>query len=113
MKRKYTKSFTRRIDSKIYDFYRKSDNEISICFTDVLEIFKKQDNRCYLTGDVIDLIDTSSWHLDHVVPTSRNGNSSLDNLAIATKKANLSKNNMLLDEYLEHCQQVLDYHNKK
>jgi len=64
--------------------------------------------KCYLTGRPIDLNDSSSYHLDHIVPTSRGGSSSIDNCQIACAIANKSKTNMTLDEYYALCREVLN-----
>lgn len=63
--------------------------------------------RCYLTGDTIDLSQGRTYNLDHIIPASRGGPNSLDNVGICTKKANQSKTDMTYDEYIEHCKKVL------
>lgn len=64
-------------------------------------------NKCYLTGVTIDINDTSSWHLDHIIPVSRGGTCDIDNLAITSKAANTAKSDMLLDEFLQMCKMVI------
>ena len=63
--------------------------------------------KCYLTGDMIDINSPRTYHFDHIIPRSRGGTNTLDNLGICTKRANLSKNDMTKDEYIEHCKKVL------
>ena len=76
-------------------------------YLDVLE--KIGENPvCYLTGDPIDIFDGMGYQLDHIVPVSRGGDNSIENLGICTKHANLSKYDMLLEEYLELCRKVLE-----
>ncbi len=62
---------------------------------------------CYLTGDKIDITDSSSYSFDHIIPRSRGGDNSIDNLGICTSLANQSKTAFTLEEYIEHCKKVL------
>src|ERR1035441_7591362 len=47
--------------------------------------------QCYLTGVPIDLQQRDTYELDHILPISRGGNSSLLNCGLATRKANRAK----------------------
>lgn len=79
----------------------------------VEEFMEKINNnpRCYLTGETIDLNNAASYHLDHIIPISKGGNSTLENCGLLTKNANLFKNTMLIDEIYELCETILK--NKK
>lgn len=37
-------------------------------------------DKCYLTGDSIDIYNVNSYHIDHKIPRSKGGNSDLNNL---------------------------------
>lgn len=63
--------------------------------------------KCFLTGEEIDLSKPSEYHFDHIIPVSKGGDNSLENLAICTKLANMSKGEMVIDEYLELCKKIL------
>ena len=65
---------------------------------------------CYLTGRPIDLMDGKSYHLDHIVPKNKGGQNSLDNCNIACKDANQAKGNLLYDEFIILCEEVLRFH---
>lgn len=65
---------------------------------------------CYLTGRPIDLNDPKTFHLDHIIPVSRSGNNSIDNLALACKEANIAKSNLLNEEFIELCLDVVKHH---
>jgi 5-methylcytosine-specific restriction endonuclease McrA len=65
--------------------------------------------KCYLTGDSIDLSDSSSYQLDHIVPTSKGGTNDLSNLQICTKQANIAKSNLSLDELKMLCKKILKH----
>ena len=67
----------------------------------------KNNPRCYLTGKLINLEDTKSWHLDHIVPVSRGGSNDVDNCAILTKNVNFAKHNLTNEEFIQLCKDVL------
>lgn len=64
---------------------------------------------CYLTGQLLDLSKPSTYEFDHIIPKSRGGDNSLDNLGVCTKQANQSKRDMTPDEYINLCKQVLEH----
>ena len=64
---------------------------------------------CYLTGTKIDLNEPSTYHLDHIIPVSLGGESTLDNVGLTTAKANLAKRDLMLDDFLHLCQQILEH----
>lgn len=68
---------------------------------------------CYLSGRKIDLMDGKSYHLDHIIPKNRGGANSLENCNIACKDANQAKGNLLYDEFIILCQEILAFHSKK
>ena len=65
--------------------------------------------KCYLTGEAIDLSDSSQYSFDHKVPRSKGGDNSLSNLGICLWQANRSKSDMTIDEYISLCKKVLEY----
>lgn len=65
--------------------------------------------RCYLTGKKIDVNDGSSYHLDHVIPTSKGGTNDLDNLNICLAEANMAKGQLMLDEFYELIEDILKH----
>lgn len=64
---------------------------------------------CYLTGQPIDINKPTTFSFDHIIPASRGGTSTLDNLGICTRKANMSKTDMTPDEYINLCKLVLEH----
>lgn len=68
---------------------------------------------CYLTGRPINLEDSRSYNLDHIIPKSKGGTNSLDNCEIACRDANQAKNDLTYDEFIQLCRDVISYHEKK
>lgn len=57
-------------------------------------VFARDGHRCVYCGDV-----TEPLHCDHVVPFSKGGRSTLDNLATACASCNISKGAKTLEEW--------------
>jgi CRISPR/Cas system Type II protein with McrA/HNH and RuvC-like nuclease domain len=64
-------------------------------------------DKCYLTGREVDTTDTKTYHFDHIIPLSKGGDSSFENLGITTPEANMSKTNMTVEEFIDLCKDVL------
>ena len=102
-------SFEKAFRDKVGDF-QKMGKEYNTQFgtSDVLE--KIGDSpACYLTGRKIDLQDTRSYHLDHIVPRSKGGDNSLENLGLADRHANIAKSNLSIEELLQLCEDILTH----
>ena len=83
------------------------DKSKPLTFT--LEEFKEKfpkNTKCYLSGIDINL-DNKDWELDHIIPISRGGSNSLDNLGILHKEVNQMKGRLLNEELIEWCQKIL------
>lgn len=98
---------------KIHSFSRDRKNpnmKNNPCFT-VEEGFQKlkENPVCYLTGTPIDLMEPSTYSLDHIIPTSRGGDNSLGNMGLCIKQVNMAKSDLLVDEFLALCQKVVDH----
>ena len=71
------------------------------------------DPICYLTGQKINLGNTKSWHLDHIIPRSKGGENTLENANICTKQANQAKFDNNLEDFFELCKSVLEHNGYK
>ena len=69
--------------------------------------------KCYLTGRKIDLSNGRSYALDHIIPRSKGGDSSLNNCGITCTEANRAKFDLNLDDFVSLCQEVVDYNKKE
>jgi len=117
-KEEFDKQLNKKISIKTKTFRRASKgskthglvNNIKkdYSYKDVLDKIGKNP-QCYLTGEPIDLSDSSSYQLDHIVPTSKGGTNDLSNLAICTKQANIAKSNLSLEELKELCEKILKH----
>lgn len=65
---------------------------------------------CYLCGDKINLFE-DTYSFDHIIPQSRGGDNSIDNLGITIKKINDMKTDMTPEELIEMCIKILKFNN--
>lgn len=86
-------------------------SNISFTLDDIITKFGEKP-KCYLTGKSINIYEPSTYHFDHIIPVSRGGVSSLDNLGICTKEANFAKRDLTVDEFVELCRQVVAFAEK-
>lgn len=68
---------------------------------------------CYISGETLNLNLHNSWQIDHIIPISKGGKTTLENIKPVSKKANKSKSDLLLEEFLELCKQCLLNHGYK
>lgn len=62
-------------------------------------ILAKTDSCCGYCGSSLDADDVSSWQIDHVVPLSRGGSDSTENLVAACRSCNLRKGSKTVEEF--------------
>lgn len=96
---------------KIISFHRDqkkmTTTPISFSVQDVIKKFEKNP-RCYLTGDEIDINKPRTYEFDHIIPRSKGGQNTLENLGICTRQANRSKETMTPDEFINMCKRVVE-----
>jgi len=79
----------------------------SFKYDDIIKKFG-ENPTCYLTGRELSWLVAGEISFDHIIPRSRGGNNSIDNLGICCRDANMSKTYLTLEEYLSLCQEVLE-----
>lgn len=62
---------------------------------------------CYLTGEAIDLTKANTYSLDHIIPLTQGGQSTLENMGLCTTQVNLSKNGLTPEQFKTLCRKVL------
>jgi len=102
---------------KVNWFIKQRKNSELMCdnpFTieDVINKFG-QNTTCYLTGEPIDIYQTSTYEFDHIIPRSRGGSNELDNLGLCSKRVNRAKTNMTVDEFVGLCRLVVNHYDNK
>ena len=94
-----------RLNSKDY-------NHMSFTVEELLQ--KIGDNpTCVLTGRSIDLLNSRSYQLDHIVPRAKGGTNSIDNCQLTCREANQAKHELTLDEFINLCREVVNHHDNK
>ena len=93
---------------------KKGDKNVSHNFTPEDVIGKFGTNpKCYLTGQEIDISKPRTYEFDHIIPKSRGGQNTLDNLGICTKESNRAKQTMTPDELFNLCKIILEHQGYK
>jgi CRISPR/Cas system Type II protein with McrA/HNH and RuvC-like nuclease domain len=90
---------------------KKSVNKViekTFNWEDVIEKFS-EDTVCYLSGEKINLLETGNYQLDHINPSSRGGDNSLENMGILHEIVNKMKHNLTPEELIDWCKKILDF----
>jgi len=111
---RYTDNLGKRVLSKVRDFQRRegsklfSTQEINFSIDDFLfKIGNKP--KCYLSGELINLFETKSYSIDHIIPASKGGKNTIENAGLISSSINKMKSDITVEEFLEKCIQVLEY----
>lgn len=85
------------------------DKELKPTFTweDVIEKFGEK-TVCYLSGVEIDLF-VNNYNFDHIIPASKGGLNTLENLGITHEIVNYMKGDLTPDELIEWCVKILKH----
>jgi hypothetical protein len=106
---RYVKESVRKFQTRDYSNklrYNKLKSK-TFNFNDVLEKFGVETN-CYLSGEPINLYK-NNYNLDHIIPVSKNGDNSFENLGIAHEVVNRMKSDLTPEELIEWCVKILTY----
>lgn len=112
-KRKNRKSHDFCINKLIYKRIQKFTGGIKLSTFTVQDVIDKfgENPKCYLTGQDIDINDTKSYQFDHIIPSSRGGQNTIDNLGICVSQANKAKGDMTPDEFYNLCELIIKHKN--
>lgn len=102
--------FNKNVYGKCFRFHgKKSATNMSFASEEILKKLKESGNKCELTGRPLNLDDTKSWHLDHIVPKSKGGANTIENCQILCREANQAKHSMMQEDFLSLCIDVLQH----
>jgi len=110
----YLKSNNSDDEKKIFMYKcreKANDNNKRVCFThkitsiDVLNCLKRNNFKCFYCNDNI---KTKTWHLEHVVPISKGGLNSFDNIAPSCKICNLMKGSLFKEDFINKCYKIVN-----
>ena len=62
---------------------------------------------CALTGRPLEFNEPQTYEYDHILPTARGGDNSIDNLQLLCPEANQAKGMMTDDEFKDLCREVI------
>lgn len=71
---------------RLGDLFAPSDTRL-----DIEDLFQRFDNKCFLTGAPLDINDTQSWHIDHILPSKYFYPLTKENACLLSAKANGNK----------------------
>jgi hypothetical protein len=111
---RYRNNVGKRVLGKVRDFQRRegsklfSTQEINFSFDDFL-IKIGEEPKCYLSGELIDLYETKSYSIDHIMPATKGGENTIENAGLVSSSINKMKSDITVKEFLEKCIQVLEF----
>lgn len=103
----------KRVDENIRKFQKRELSKINknikptFNWVEVIDKFG-QDTHCYLSGEKVNLFE-NNYNFDHIIPASRGGNNSIDNLGILHHQVNMMKSDLTPDEFIEWCIKILKF----
>jgi 5-methylcytosine-specific restriction endonuclease McrA len=65
------------------------------------DLFEKQEGFCFYCGELLYVSFDREVHVDHMIPLSRGGSNSIENIVLSCATCNLEKNTKTSDEYLK------------
>jgi 5-methylcytosine-specific restriction endonuclease McrA len=104
----------KKITGKVRDFQRRegskllSKQEFNFSIDDFLKKIGGQP-KCYLSGEKINLYETKTYSIDHIIPATKGGKNTIENAGLLSSSLNKMKSDITVEEFLKKCVQVLEY----
>lgn len=77
-------------------------------YTDVYEKYG-ENFKCELTGRPLKWREPGAYEYDHIVPVSKGGSNEFENLQIVCREANRAKGDLMQDDFIRLCHQVIEH----
>lgn len=113
-RRKYRKTLNGILKRKKDNFSfingnrKSSGKRVSLTFSSKeFESKLTESSMCYLTGRRLDLLKPKTYQCDHITPVSKGGQSTLNNLGLACREANVAKGDLSLNDFIQLCREIL------
>lgn len=108
--RKYWREYKRRPNTFFIRLARNIRRQGSYISTEELKkLGYPEGQHCYICGQLIEKREDAE--LDHIIPRTKGGDNTLDNLAWAHRTCNRMKHNFTLTEFLEQAKSILEHLN--
>jgi len=88
---------------KSYSHNSRVNHRQKISHLDILNTLKRNNFNCFYCNDKI---KSKKWHLDHVVPISKGGINSFNNIVPSCRECNLMKGGIDLDCFIKKCKKI-------
>jgi 5-methylcytosine-specific restriction endonuclease McrA len=85
---------------------KRSESTDKISAVDLWKVAKRQKLICPLTGDKL---TTENVSVDHIIPRSKGGKNTLDNVRLVVYYVNVAKNDLTDEEFLKLCKRVVNH----
>ena len=102
----YIHKTPRQIKKAISDKAARFQRPMTFNYKDVYKLLGDNFN-CALTGRPLQFNNPDTYEYDHIMPTSRGGDNSINNLQIVCPEANRAKQNLTDQEFLDLCKEVV------
>jgi 5-methylcytosine-specific restriction endonuclease McrA len=94
------------ITEKACKFQTREGGEMKFNYRDVYQRYGDK-FECALTGRPLTWNEPREYQYDHIIPIARGGDNSMKNLQIVCNDANKAKHDLLPQEFLDLCKEVL------